>query len=317
VYAIYLLILLAISTWIVHYYPHSVAVFLLLALVMVLVSLSVWIFDAFYIWVPISSAVIQTAVLFIVTLTYQVSYNEQKAWRLEQEQLYMREIEQLKGNFLSLISHDLKTPIAKIQAIVDRLLGGVYAEPIAKDLKSLKASSQELHRYIHSILQVSRVEARELKILKVATDPNELVKKAIEQIYPLAHEKSIFIESHLEPLFAIEVDAILVGEVILNLIDNAVKYTAAGGQIRVQTREIDEVIEFKVEDTGEGIPQEDLKHIWEKFYRAQNQVTNSKGTGLGLYLVKYFIELHGGNVFITSELGKGTTVGFHLPLQNG
>ncbi|MEQ1878325.1 MAG: ATP-binding protein [Bdellovibrionia bacterium] len=315
VYALYLLAVLLLTIWIIQSYPQSVSTIFLGASGVVLTALSLWWFDAFYIWIPISSPVIQIAVTFIVFLSFQLSLNEQKAWRLEQEQIYMMELEQLKGNFLSLISHDLKTPIAKIQGITDRLMTAATDSPMASDLKSLRLASQDLHKYIHSILQLSRVEARELKINKQATDINELIERAVEQINPLAYEKSIELTKDLETLFSLEIDPVLIGEVILNLVDNAVKYTPKGGKVKVSSREEGNDVFVEVADTGAGIPEADLQRIWDKFYRVQEQAMQSKGSGLGLYLVRYFIELHGGKVFVHSRPGEGTRIGFHLPIE--
>jgi signal transduction histidine kinase len=94
-----------------------------------------------------------------------------------------------------------------------------------------------------------------------------------------------------------------------------VKYTPNDGEIQVQTNEVDDKVIFSVKDNGPGISKQDQEHIFEKFYRGRAQLSQIKGTGLGLFLVKYFIELHGGEVFLESELNKGTRVGFTLPLQ--
>jgi two-component system, OmpR family, phosphate regulon sensor histidine kinase PhoR len=315
VYGIYLFAILLLTVWIILGYPQSVSTLFLGGLGVILTALSIWTFDAFYVWVPVSAPLIQIAVTFIVFLSFQLSVNEQKAWRLEQEKKYFLELEQLKSNFLSLFSHDLKTPIAKMQAILDRVLS-IQKDPVfEQDLKSLKKTSQELHRYIHSILQLSRVEARELKINKEPVDVNELIEKAVDQILPLAFEKQIQIKKNLEPLFSLELDSVLVGEVILNLVDNAVKYSPAGSFVKVSSKEDNDEVIITVSDNGPGIPADKIKHIWEKFYRAGESV-EAKGSGLGLYLVKYFIELHGGRVFVNSHPGLGTETGFVLPIAD-
>src|SRR6185312_9674751 len=99
--------------------------------------------------------------------------------------------------------------------------------------------------------------------------------------------------------------------------ENAVKYTPTDGRIEVRTQEVDDRVIFTVKDNGPGIAPEDRAHIFEKFFRGKAQQTAIKGTGLGLFLVKYFVELHGGEVFLESDVGKGTRVGFALPLQEG
>ncbi|HEX4923639.1 MAG TPA: ATP-binding protein, partial [Bdellovibrionales bacterium] len=316
VYALYLFAALLVVIWIILSYPQSVSTIFLGAFAIALAAVSVWWFDAFYFWIPISAPIIMIAVTFIVFLSFQLSVNEQKSWRLEQESRNMRELEQLKANFISLISHDLKTPIAKIQGITDRLLVSMQDAEQSQDLRALKQSSEELHKYIHSILQLSRVEARELKINKQAADINVLAEKAIAQIAPLARAKEIELAPDLEPLFSLEIDPVLIGEVILNLVDNAVKYTPAGGRVQVISREEGDEITVQVIDNGPGIPKDQLQRIWDKFYRVESQETGAKGSGLGLYLVRYFIELHGGRVFAESGETPGLKIGFYLPLED-
>jgi two-component system, OmpR family, phosphate regulon sensor histidine kinase PhoR len=315
VYGLYLFAILLALVWIILAYPQSVSTIFLVSVGVALAAFSVWIFDAYYFWIPVSAPLLQIAVTFIVFLSFQLSVNEQKAWRLEQEQRNLIELEQLKANFISLISHDLKTPIAKIQGITDRLLLTTPEESQSRDLRALKQSSEDLHKYIHSILQLSRVEARELKIKKSATDVNVLIEKAIGQIEPLASDRQIAIKKDLEPLFSLEIDPVLIGEVILNLVDNAIKYTSPNGEVQVSSREESDEIIVTVSDNGPGIPEDELQRIWEKFYRVPGQDVKSKGSGLGLYLVRYFIELHGGRVFVQSQPGQGTRVGFHLPIE--
>ena len=119
----------------------------------------------------------------------------------------------------------------------------------------------------------------------------------------------------LMPMFSVEFDTTLLKEVVINLIENAIKYTPSGGQIEVISHESEEFVHVLVKDTGEGIKPEDMEKVWGKFTRGSDQDLRTKGTGLGLYLVKYFIELHGGKVTMESKLGLGTTVAFTLPLD--
>src|SRR5205085_8257321 len=121
--------------------------------------------------------------------------------QLQQAKRYLEEIEEIKNNFLSLISHDLKTPIAKIQAVADRLLSTLHDEKLSQDLKTVKSSSQDLHRYIQSILQVIRVESTDFQARKAPSDINEIVSKAVDDLMPLAKEKNLTLTHNLEPMF--------------------------------------------------------------------------------------------------------------------
>jgi len=296
-------------------YPQSIAFVCLLWFGTLLTALSLWVFDSFYYWMPIVSPLVELIIAYIIFVGYQLTLKETQAWRLEREKVLITELEQLKNNFVSLISHDLKTPIAKIQAICDRLLASQQVPETKEGLQSLRKESQELHRYIQSILQISRLESSKLEIRREPMDLNALVENVFDQMGPIIRDKGQSIVKELEPMFSIEIDGVLIQEVILNLIENASKYTPAQGQIKVRTQEVDDKVIFSVQDNGPGISKEDQERIFEKFFRGQAQA-HTKGTGLGLFLVKYFVELHGGHVFLESQSGQGTRVGFTLPLNH-
>jgi two-component system phosphate regulon sensor histidine kinase PhoR len=312
-YLCLLALLMAVSIWALVTYPQSVALVFFVLSGILWAAASVWAFDAIYFWVPVLAPIGQLTTTYIVFLSFQLSLNEQRTWRLEQEQKFISETEQLKTNFVSMMSHDLKTPIAKIQAICDRLLAATLDAPLEQDLKSLRRSSDDLHRYIQSILKVTKIEAKDFKISKEVTDINEDIERVVVRLAPLASEREISLRTQLEPLFSIEADTNLIQEVIHNLIENALKYTPAGGQVVVKSEEKDDNVIVVVEDTGPGIAPEEQKEIWGKFTRGRQLPVETKGTGLGLYLVKYFVELHGGEVFLESTPGQGTKIGFSIP----
>ncbi|MEZ0391439.1 MAG: ATP-binding protein [Pseudobdellovibrionaceae bacterium] len=316
IYMIFLLLpLMILSVSVITGYPQTVAFVFMLWLATLAAALSAWVFDLFSIWIPAVSSAMQLLTTWVIFIGYQANKIERRNWQLQQEQLYLAELEQLKNNFVSLISHDLKTPIAKIQAIVDRLLTDSAAQAFSLDLKSLRSSSDELSKYIQSILKVLRVESRDFQLNIEVGDINDTIQEAIEQLSPLAREKQIHIHSQLEPMFSIEADFTLMREVLINLLENAIKYTPSEGQIFISSQETGNKVWVEILDTGEGIPAEEVANVWGKFVRGKDQDLKTKGTGLGLYLVKYFIELHGGEVFMESDLKKGTKVSFSLPLE--
>jgi signal transduction histidine kinase len=314
IYLMTLALLIGASIWVLLTYPQAVALVIFIMASIVWSSASAWAFDSLHFWVPVLSPLLQIMITYIVFLSYQLALNEQRAWRLVQERKYTYEIEQLKSNFVSMMSHDLKTPIAKIQAICDRLLTAAPQHEFATDLRSLRRSSDDLHRYIQSILQVTRIEAKDFKVTKEVTDINDDIEKVVARLKPLAAEKNIVITTDLEPMFSIEADPHLIQEVIHNLVENAIKYTPALGRVTVSSQEKDDNVVVVVEDTGPGIAPEDQKDIWGKFTRGRQVSADIKGTGLGLYLVKYFIELHGGSVFVESQPARGTRIGFQIPI---
>lgn len=315
VYSLGLFFLALVCLLIVTQYPQAVAIFFLVWMATFSLAFSAWIFDSYNFWIPSLSAIVLIVATWVVFTGFQANRMERQNWKLQQEQKYSQEVEQLKNNFVSLISHDLKTPIAKIQAVVDRMILQQRDPSLLMDLNSLRLSSEELNRYIQSILKVLRVESRDFRLQRDICDLNQVIEEAVDQLKTLAQERNINLSLDLEPLFSMEIDHTLIKEVLINLIENALKYTPANGRVTVRSREIENEIIVEVEDTGHGIPKEELQEVWGKFVRGRDQDLKTKGTGLGLYLVKYFIELHGGQVQLRSELKKGTMVSFSLPLE--
>jgi signal transduction histidine kinase len=314
---IFLLALLTVFTiWIIRTYPLTIALIFFIWLGTAIASLSAWAFDTHYVWFPVVTPLVMLASVYIVFLSYQVTLNDQRTWILEHEQRYFVEIQNLKNNFVSLISHDLKTPIAKIRGIADRLLVKAPGHEFATDLQNMCKASDELNKYIESILQVLRVESRDFKISHEVGDINELCQEAIDQLQPLANEKSILIDPHLEPMFSIEMDTTLIREVIHNLLENAIKYSPHNSRVQLTTKEIDDHVIVVVKDEGPGIPPGETEKIWDKFYRGTQHSLSIKGSGLGLFLVKYFVELHNGTVFLESSPEGGTRIGFQLPIHD-
>lgn len=318
IYALYALFLVLLATFVVTQYPQSVAFAFLFWIGLVCIAVSTWFFDSLNIWVPGVSPVILILIVWVVFVGYQASKVERRNYMLEQEQKYLQELEQLKSNFVSLISHDLKTPLAKIQGVVDRLKKNSNVDDSSKDdFSALEDYTGELNRYIQSILKVMRVESRDFQINKTSVDINEMIEEVVKSLKPLAEAKKITLELKLEPLFLVDLDPTLIREVIHNLIENAIKYSPENKEILITSFETTgNEVGFQVKDQGEGIPPEEVSSVWGKFVRGNSQSHKSKGTGLGLYLVKYFVELHAGRVTLQSVVGQGTTVGFFLPLQN-
>jgi signal transduction histidine kinase len=315
IYAIGFLALAVLCGVIISLYPASIAILGLFWLATFLLALSIWLFDVYSIWVPALSTSMLIATSWVIFIGYRAQKIEQKVWSLQNEKQAQFELEQLKNNFVSLISHDLKTPIAKIQAITDRLIHRGDWRIEQREIESLQSSTEELNKYIQSVLQLLRVESSEFKLNKEIVDLNELIEKARLQVLPLAQKKRIEVNLNLAPLFSVEIDPILIQEVCLNLIENAIKYSPEDSTVTVESLEVEDGVVCKVSDQGHGISEADLPKIWHKFVRGKDQDLKTKGTGLGLYLVKYFIELHGGSIEAQSTLNVGTSIQFKLPFE--
>jgi two-component system phosphate regulon sensor histidine kinase PhoR len=279
------------------------------------------IFQIFALYIPSANLCASVLITYLVFTAYRLAYQENRQWRSLKQAQYLRELDEMKTNFLSLVSHDLKTPIAKIQAGVERLSRELnLTERQQELLESIENSNNELKSYILSILNLSRIESQQVILNKKSNDINLLIQQTLKRLRPLAQQKSIAIEERLETLFSVECDEDLMRQVLANLIDNAIKYSPSQSQVIVSSAEEKGSVRVFVKDSGPGIPKDQLPKMFRKFSRishgkARASSESAKGSGLGLYLSKFFIEMHGGSIRVESEEGKGTTLSFTLPIQ--
>jgi two-component system phosphate regulon sensor histidine kinase PhoR len=231
-----------------------------------------------------------------------------------------REISQMKTDFVSHVSHELKTPLASITAYSEMLVDGeADDEDTRKEFYNIiQSQAQRLNRLIEDILNTSRIESGMMKVHKENASLTILIEEQLQMIKSYADEKNIEIIGKKPIVFdQVHVDKDMISQVVVNLLSNAVKYTQPGGRIEIVS-EVDEsanIIRVSVTDTGVGIPEKDLDHVFDKFYRVEANKKVAKGTGLGLNLVKQIVEkVHNGKVFVKSTVGVGSTFGFELPL---
>lgn len=271
----------------------------------------------FSLQMPLVPFLLATILSYFAFLSLKFAQQEVKRWQAEKKTQYLRELDELKSNFLSLMSHDLKTPIAKVQALTERL--SREASSLSDDhrgiLASIQKSNEELAHYILSILNFQRIESQEVQMNRKSHDVNVLIEEVVQRLSPLAQDRGVQVRLDLEPMFAVEMDEQLIRQVLSNLIDNAIKYNQAGTEVTVKSVDTGDFVEVSVIDNGVGIDDEQMGRIFKKFSRSEKGTSERvKGTGLGLYLAKYFIELHGGSIEVESELGKGTCFRFRLPV---
>ena len=231
-----------------------------------------------------------------------------------------KEVSQMKNDFVSHVSHELKTPLASITAYSEMLVDGeADDEETRKEFYGIiQTQAQRLNRLIEDILNISRIESGLIKVAKEPMSLAILIEQQMGMIQKYAQEKNITVTRQTPIIFdQVYADKDMISQVIVNLLSNAVKYTPPGGSVRVAT-EVDEAagrVRVMVTDTGVGIPEEELEHLFQKFYRVAANNKHAKGTGLGLNLVKQIVEkAHNGRVFVTSKVGEGSTFGFELPL---
>ena len=231
-----------------------------------------------------------------------------------------KEISQMKNDFVNHVSHELKTPLASISAYSEMLVDGeADDEQTRKEFYSvIQNQAKRLNRLIEDILNTSRIESGLIKVEKEPVSLTILIEEQLQMIRSYAEEKNIEIVGQKPIVFdQVYADKDMISQVIVNLLSNAVKYTPCGGSIKIET-EVDEIASLarvSVTDTGVGIPEDEIEHVFDKFYRVGANKKQAKGTGLGLNFVKQIVEkVHNGRVFVTSEPGAGSTFGFELPL---
>jgi len=234
-----------------------------------------------------------------------------------------KEVSQMKNDFVGHVSHELKTPLASITAYSEMLADGeADDEETRKEFYSvIQNQAKRLNRLIEDILNISRIESGLIKVSREPASLTMLIEEQLQMIKSYAEEKNIEVVGQKPIVFdQVRVDKDMISQVIVNLLSNAVKYTPAGGSVKIET-EVDEIARLarvNVTDTGVGIPEDEVEHVFEKFYRVGANEKQAKGTGLGLNLVKQIVEkMHDGRVFVTSKVGVGSTFGFELPLATG
>lgn len=233
-----------------------------------------------------------------------------------------KEVSQMKNEFVSHVSHELKTPLASINAYAEMLADGeAEDEDTMKEFCSvIQSQAQRLNRLIEDILNISRIESGLIKVNKENVSLTVLIKDAVEMIKSYAAEKNITVNLKADIVFdQVSADKDMMSQVIVNLLSNAVKYTEPGGEVSIgaEVDESEKTVIVKVTDTGVGIPEDKVDQVFNKFYRVSENDKYAKGTGLGLNLVKQIVEnVHDGSVFVKSKVGHGSTFGFKVPLRS-
>jgi signal transduction histidine kinase len=230
----------------------------------------------------------------------------------------LAELDRLKAEFVSLASHELKTPINVIAGYAELLDEGLYGEMDQKQLKVIgliQGQTKTLTRLVNQLLDLSRFEAGGLRVEPGPTNLDRLLSEVEESFRALATQKQIeFDVSAAETLpspVVVDHDRIR-HEVLGNLLSNAFKFTAPGGEIAVKAWAEDGTLHLRVSDSGVGIPQDQLEHVFEKYYQVGDEA-KAKGSGLGLAIAKHVVEAHGGRITASSTLGEGTSFSVLLP----
>ncbi|TAL12208.1 MAG: HAMP domain-containing histidine kinase [Nitrospirae bacterium] len=233
----------------------------------------------------------------------------------------LQELDDMKAEFLAHVSHELRTPLASIREGTQLLLDEVPG-PLSREqhdtLRIIMDSSERLIRLISTLLDLSKMEAGMMEYRIVPTDLTRVAETSVDKVRLLAEGKRIQILTEAPPgRLRAPADGARLEQVLDNLLSNALKFSPAGATVNLRMEPDDRagVLRIAVSDTGPGIPADDLPHIFERFYQGRMQARHAvAGSGLGLALAKRVVEAHGGRIWVESDLGKGTTVLFTLPL---
>lgn len=237
---------------------------------------------------------------------------------LFQDLTELRSLQTMRRELVGNISHELRTPIAGIKAMVETLKeGAVDDKQAATDfLSRIDDEIDHLTQMVAELTELSRIEAGRAELKMASLNLNLLVEEVVAQLNPLAQRQQVTITTELTThLPTIRADNDRIRQTLVNLVHNAIKFNHPGGKVTVSTKADGESVIASVSDTGTGISKQDLPHVFERFYKADKARTKG-GSGLGLAVAKHTVQAHGGNIWVQSEEGEGSTFGFSLPLKS-
>lgn len=274
-------------------------------------------FSASGVWFPVMIP-LTVQVPFAFTAAILWKYYDSRKTEVAHERL--RELDRLKTMFLSQVSHELRAPLTSIQGFVENMLDGMTGEVQGKQreyLKRMRENTERLTRMITNLLDLSRIESGTQQINRVPWRLFELVEEVERQFEPVAQARRVTLTVICnDPMLQILADHDKFVQILTNLMDNAIKFTPAGGKVTVSLeRQEPNGVMLKIADTGVGIAPEAVEHLFEPFYQAsQGSGMRAKGLGLGLSIVKSLVEIHGGTISVASELGRGSEFRILLPV---
>jgi len=233
----------------------------------------------------------------------------------------IEKIDKAKSEFISIASHQLRTPLTAVKGYISMILEGTYgqlAEKQTRPLENVYQSNERLIRLVNDLLNLSRLDAGKIEFSPTLTSLEEMVSSIVEELRINAEKKGLYMKmiKPSESLPKIMADQDKLRQVILNIVDNAIKYTKEGG-ITLELKKLNEQEEVRVSDTGEGIDEGELNSLFQMFSRATaGTQLHAEGTGLGLYVARQFIEMHGGKIWAESAgKGKGSAFIIQLPIK--
>jgi len=236
---------------------------------------------------------------------------------LIQDLTEVRSLQTMRREMVGNISHEFRTPLAGLKAMVETLQdGAVDDREVTEDfLSRIEVEVDRMTQLVAELTELSRIETGKAELKLEPVELNGLIEEAVAQLKPQAERQKLSLETALaNDLPAVPADKDRLRQVMVNLIHNAIKFNRPGGSIKIRTESSDDSVIVEVSDTGTGIAGEDLPHIFERFYKADKSRAG-QGSGIGLAIAKHVVESHGGEIRVRSEEGKGATFSFSLPLM--
>ncbi len=250
----------------------------------------------------------------VATLAY--SFN-QMAEQLEAMDKKQRALERARADLIAWVSHDLQTPLASIRAILEALEDGVVEDPetIKRYLNTAQRDVRSLSALIDDLFQMAQLNTGGIPLDRAQSSLADLISDTLESFSELAARQDIKLEGNVDAnVDPVYMDTQRIGRVLNNLISNALRHTPAGGEVKVYAGRTGSGVEVIVSDTGEGIREEDLPHVFESFYRGEKSRSRATGgAGLGLAISRGIVQAHGGEIKVQSEPGQGSQFTFSIP----
>ena len=286
-------------------------IFLTMGIIIITSTLTAYAIGNRYIEEPELVALITiliTLVLFILAVIITNSFER------------LAEVSRTKSEFISVVSHQLRAPLSNLKWAIELLMSGRLGKIEEKQtgyFKILKENAERMEKLVSDLLIVSRLETATLPLKKEEISLEELIEKLISEFQPFAWASNVEIEFQSQKnLPKILADPSQLYLVLENLLDNAIRYIKDSGQVKMRLEKRGQNLYFEIEDNGVGIPKEDQKYIFQKFFRSENILKyQTQGSGLGLYISKAIIERSGGKIGFKSEENKGSTFYFTLPIH--
>jgi signal transduction histidine kinase len=244
------------------------------------------------------------------------TFNDMAA-QLEAAAQQQRELDRLRRDLVAWIGHDLRTPLASMRVIIEALADGMVEDPetVQHYLQTAQGQIGSLSLLLDDLFEMAQIDAGGLRLDRQPNSIGDLISDTIEAFSALARRRSVRLEGSASPnADPVVMDGQKVGRVLNNLLDNALRHTPAGGIVRVKASSTEKQVQVEVADSGEGISEEDLPHVFERFYRGEKSRSRATGgAGLGLAISAGIVEAHGGEIGVDSVAGQGTRVWFTLP----